>query len=120
DNEQGFGGGKSGLVEEQTAVGGRENVVVIADPDVDQRENRAGDFVGADSGVAAVFAEGIEFERGVGRGEKAGQTAAVPAAFEIIEKRANFAETVENGIHAMLALVADLHERNGRLAVEHL
>ncbi len=120
DDEQGFGGGESGLIEEQAAIGGGENVVVIADPDVDERENRAGDFVGADSCVAAVFAEGIEFERGVGRGEKAGQAAAGPAVFEVVEKRADFAETVENGVHAMFAFVADLHERDGRLAVEHL
>ena len=68
DHEERLAGEKAGLVVEESAVGGGEDVVVVADPHVLKRERGAGDFVGADLRVAAGGAQrgqvaGLVFEK---------------------------------------------------------
>ena len=57
DQEQRTRGIEAGLIIKQRAVGGREDVVVIADPDVVEGEGGARDLVGTDARGLASSAE---------------------------------------------------------------
>src|SRR6185436_4041840 len=63
EQEQRARGIEAGLFEEEAAVARGKDVVVVADPDVVEREGGAGDFVGTDARVAAGGAERVEIAR---------------------------------------------------------
>ena len=113
EEQQGAGGVEAGLVVEKRAVGGGEDVVVVADPDIVEGEGGAGDFVRADAGVAAGGAECVEVARVVFVDVETGEAGGGPTLGEVVEVGAGFADAVEDGVDAVLGFVADVPGRDG-------
>ena len=102
---------ETGLLVEEAAVVWGEDVVVVADPDIVEGEGGAGDLVGADAGVGAGAAQGVEVVRlGVVEVEL-GQPAARPALGAVAQIVAPIANAMEGVVHAMLRFVAHLPDR---------
>ena len=114
EEQQGAGGVEAGLVVEKRAVGGGEDVVVVADPDIVEGEGGAGDFVRADAGVAAGGAECVEVARVVFVDVETGEAGGGPTLGEVVEVGAGFADAVEDGVDAVLGFIADMPGRDGR------
>ena len=119
EDEESAGGVEAGLVVEQRAVARGEDVIVVADPDVVEREGGAGDFVGADARIAAGGAEGLEVARVVFETVELGEPAGGPAFLEAVEVVAGLTHAVEDGIDAVLALVADVPDGDGSRRLGH-
>jgi hypothetical protein len=113
DDEEGLGGGEAGLVVEERAVGGGEDVVVIADPDVLDREGGAGDFVGADLRGGAGGAEGGEVAGFVFEEIETGEAVAGPTLGDGLGVVEFAALAVADGVEAVLVFGADVPGRDG-------
>ncbi len=114
DQEQRTRGIEAGLIVKQRAVGGREDVVVIADPDVVESEGGAGDFVGTDARGLAGRAErgkiaGLVFEE-----VKTRETARGPTGFEVGQICARIAVAVKGVIDAVFGFIAHVPDGDGR------
>jgi len=113
DEKERAGGIEAGLFEEEAAVARREDVVVVADPDVVEGEGGAGDFVGADACGAAGGAEGVEVARVFFVEVEAGEAGGGPAGGGVGEVGAGVADAVEGVVDAVFGFVADVPGRDG-------
>ena len=110
DHQQRLRRVEAGLLVEQPAVVGGEDVVEVADPDVVEGEGGAGDLVRADLGVASGLPQGVEIV-GLGIVEvEFGEPAVRPAFGAIAQVVAAVADAVEGVVDAVLGLVAHLPE----------
>lgn len=101
------------MVIEKGAVGGGEDVVVVADPDIVEGEGGAGDFVRAHAGVATGGTERVEVAGVVFVEVEPGKAGGGPTLGEVVEVGAGFADAVEDGVDAVLGFIADVPGRDG-------
>ena len=89
------------LIEHAAAVG-REDVVVVADPDVVEGQGGAGDFVGTDARLAPGGPQRLQFARLVVAQVEAGQAALRPAGLQVSQEGAHVAHTMEDLVDTVL------------------
>ena len=112
DDQEGAGRIEARLFLEEGAVPRGEDVVVVADPEILERQRRARDLVRADQRVAARGPERLEVLGRLSVEVEAGEPARGPALADAVEIAALFAHAVEGVIYAVLGLAADLPDRD--------
>ena len=117
DDEQRLVWREAGPVEEKPAIVGGKNVVVVADPDIIERQRGPRDLIRAQPRVLPGGPEGLQIVGLILEEVEPGQPAVVPARLEVGEKRTGVAHAVENGIHAVLRFRSHLPRRDGRREV---
>ena len=113
DEEKRAGGIEARLLEEEAAVAGTEDVVVVADPYIVEGERGAGDLVRTDASGTTGGAEGVEVARVFFVEIEAGETGRGPAGGGVGEVGAGIANAVERVIDAVLGFVADVPGGDG-------
>ena len=113
ENEQRACRIEAGLLVKQTAISRREDIVVISDPDVVEREGGAGDLIRADPGIATGGSKRIEIAGMVFDSVKSGQSTGAPTLFHIFQIGATFAHTMKGVVHAMLGFIAHMPRSHG-------
>ena len=120
DQKQGPSRFEAGLLIKKAAIGRRENVVVVGDPDVAEGEGGTGDFVGADRGGLAGDPQAFEVPGLIFRQVKTLESACGPPSAHSIEKTAGFAPAMKRVIDAMFRLRPHRPDQNaGRRRSEH-
>ena len=114
DQQQGAGRVVARLFGEEPTAARGEDVVVVPDPHVVEGEGGAGDLVGADPGLAAGEAEGFKIPCVVLIPVEAREPGPFPADRGVREVGADIADAVEDGIDAVLGLVAHVPDGDGR------
>ena len=105
---------EAGLFGEETAVAVGEDVIVIADPNVVERERGPGDLIGTDARRTTGGAQGGEIARVVFVEVETGEPALRPALGDAVQINAMLANAVKGVIDAVLGLVAHMPHRHRR------
>ena len=108
DDEQGASRIEAGTVEEDPPGIGGKHVIVVANPDIVERQRCAGDFIRAQARVPSGGAERLQIVGLILEKIEPREPAVLPAGFKVREVWARIAHAVIDGVDAMLRLRSHL------------
>src|SRR5690625_3389236 len=83
------------------------------------RQHGARQFIRTNPSTPPAFAQPIKVDPQAALGKRAGQTALIPALFEIVEEGTDFPKTMKFAVDAMFGFIPDLQKRNCLLVAKH-